>query len=360
MKKHQKKVEKIKTSINNNLLINLLHSKKNSYFSVLQNRCIRVSEGPIRMKRIKALSIFLLVFFLSVEAQQDPTFSQVRTILPLINPAASGSKDRICLNAAHREQWVGFDGAPSQSFFGADGAFSFFGADHGIGLNILNDIYGFNSDLGIGLNYAYRFDIANGKLAVGVNVGFVNKALDPDWIIPDGLGSVQGDRYIPQNKESRVAFDMGLGIFYRSDNLFLGISTTHLNQSRIRYENATPYLVRHYYLTAGYNYQLANPLFEIMPTIMIQSDGKANQIYLNTNVRYNKRFWGGVSYRAGDAIVGILGVELFNGVKVGYSYDFAVSRIMKHSSGSHELTIGYCFDLSLDRTPQKYKSIRFL
>ena len=89
-------------------------------------------------------------------------------------------------------------------------------------------------------------------------------------------------------------------------------------------------------------------------------DGKANQIYLNTNVRYNKRFWGGVSYRGGDAIVGILGVELFNGVQVGYSYDFSITKIGKYSSGSHELTIGYCFDLSLDRTPQKYKSIRFL
>jgi type IX secretion system PorP/SprF family membrane protein len=97
-----------------------------------------------------------------------------------------------------------------------------------------------------------------------------------------------------------------------------------------------------------------------MPMFTVKSDGKANQVYLNTNVRYNKRFWGGVSYRTGDAIVGILGVELFNGVQVGYSYDFSVSKIGKYSSGTHELTIGYCFDLSLDRTPQRYKSIRFL
>jgi type IX secretion system PorP/SprF family membrane protein len=155
---------------------------------------------------------------------------------------------------------------------------------------------------------------------------------------------------------------MGLGVFYRSENLFLGISTTHLNQARIRYENVNspPYLVRHYYLTGGYNLQLANPLFEIMPSFVLSSDGKANQIYVNTTLRYNKRFWGGVSYRGNEAIVGLLAVELFNGVRIGYSYDFTISRIRRHSSGSHELTVGYCFDLSLDRTPQKYKSIRFL
>ena len=77
-------------------------------------------------------------------------------------------------------------------------------------------------------------------------------------------------------------------------------------------------------------------------------------------MKYNKRFWGGVSYRAGDAIVGIVGLELFNGVRIGYSYDFTTSRISKYSSGSHEITVGYCFDLSLDKSPQKYKSIRFL
>jgi type IX secretion system PorP/SprF family membrane protein len=304
---------------------------------------------------------FATFFSIMLNAQQDPEFSQYRSVLSYYNPAVAGSSGQICLNAAHREQWIGFgEGTPSQSFFSANGAFSFFGADHGIGLSILNDIIGFETNLGISLDYAYRMELGEGDLALGVKLGMLNKALDPEWNIPDGLGDVQGDPFIPQNKESRVGFDMGLGIFYNTERLFLGISTTHLNQARIRYENASPYLVRHYYLTAGYNLQLANPLFEVMPLVMVKSDGKANQIYLNTNVRYNKRFWGGVSYRGGAALVGILGVELFNGVRVGYSYDFSLTKIGKYSSGSHELTIGYCFDLSLDRTPQKYKSVRFL
>lgn len=293
-------------------------------------------------------------------AQQDPSFSQTRSVINSFNPGAAGSNDKVCLNLAHREQWVGFKGAPSTSFFSADGSFNFFGMDHGLGLTILNDAAGFNSDLGINLDYAYRMDLGDGKLGLGFNVGLMNKALDPDWVTPDGVGDIQGDPYIPQGKESRVGFDLGLGIFYRSENLFFGISTTHLNQARIQYENASPYLVRHYYVTGGYTLQLANPMFEIMPTFVLSSDGKANQLYLNTNVRYNKRFWGGVSYRAGDAIVGIVGLELFNGVRIGYSYDFIVSKISKYSGGSHEFTVGYCFDLSLDKTPQKYKSIRFL
>ncbi len=315
---------------------------------------------------ILRIRISILLFLLPVLAfsQQDPEFSQHNSAMSLYNPGAVGSRDRMCLNAVHREQWVGFPNAPSTSYFSADGAFNVFGKSLGAGLSILNDNLGFNSDLGINLQGAYRMDLGPGKLGIGINAGILNKSLSPEWKTLGTTGEIQegaaGDPGIPQAKESRVAFDMGLGVFYRSENIFLGISATHINQARIKYETSTPYLVRHYYVTAGYTLQLPNPLFEIMPYFTLKTDGRANQLYLNTTVRYNKRFWGGVSYRAGDAIVGLVGLELFNGVRVGYSYDFITSQIGKYSSGSHELTIGYCFDLSLDKSPQKYKSIRFL
>jgi len=313
------------------------------------------------------ISIFITFIFLTVltYGQQDPEFSQHNSAMSLFNPGSVGSRDRVCLNAVHREQWVGFPGAPSTSYFSADGAFNVFGKSLGAGVSILNDNFGFDSDLGINLQGAYRLDLGPGKLGIGFNAGILNKSIKPEWKTFNTTtgaidNSATGDAAIPQSAESRVAFDMGLGVFYRSETLFMGVSATHLNQARIKYANAEPYLVRHYYVTAGYNLQLPNPLFEIMPYFVLKTDFKANQLYLNTTLRYNKRFWGGVSYRAGDAIVGLVGLELFNGVRVAYSYDFTTSKIGKYSDGSHELSIGYCFDLSLDKSPQKYKSIRFL
>ena len=135
--------------------------------------------------RLLVIGIFISCFSTGY-AQQDPAFSQTMSTLTLINPGSAGSEDKICLHAAHREQWVGFDGAPSTSLFSANGAFSFFGADHGVGLTFLNDAYGFNTDLGINLAYAYRLDLANGKLGLGINLGIVNKALGPGWIDVEG------------------------------------------------------------------------------------------------------------------------------------------------------------------------------
>ena len=111
---------------------------------------------------------------------------------------------------------------------------------------------------------------------------------------------------------------------------------------------------------AGYNIQLTNPMFEVIPSLMVQTDGRSNHIYLNTNVRYNKKFWGGVSYSVGGALSALFGVELINGLRIGYSYDFELSPLLNYNSGSHEITVRYCFDLSVDKSPSKYKSIRFL
>ena len=75
---------------------------------------------------------------------------------------------------------------------------------------------------------------------------------------------------------------------------------------------------------------------------------------------YNKKFWAGVSYRVGAAVVGMIGIDILNGVKIGYSYDFDTSALISYPKGSHEIMVGYDFTLGIEKTPQKYKSIRYL
>ncbi len=314
------------------------------------------------MKKDLLILIFLLAVMVS-SAQQDPQFSQYMFNLVSFNPGATGSSDMICLSGVNRQQWVGFDGAPSASHFNVNAPVRPFGLNSGVGLSILSDNLGFNNDLGLAAAYAYKLDIGSGTLGIGINLGMFNKALKADWYIPSELeGSTppDSDPLIPAGDESQIAFDMGFGLFYKTDNLYFGVSASHLNQAKIKYETSTPYLARHYYAVAGYRFQMSNPLFEILPSAIIKSDGRTNSFDVSTLVRYNKKFWGGVSYRPGDAVAGIIGFELFNGIRVGYSYDFNTSDIGNYSNGSHEFTLGYCFSLSLDKTPQKYRSIRFL
>ena len=306
----------------------------------------------------------LLCLVMSAYSQQDPQFSQYMYNRSYFNPGFVGSTDMICMSLANRQQWVGFKGAPNTSFFQANAPVKPFGINSGVGLSLLSDRVAFDNNLSITGYYAYRLDIGPGTLGIGLNLGLINKALKADWQIPDGIEGLvpaESDPAIPDGDESRLTFDMGLGLYYTTGNLYFGLSSTHVNKPKIKYvEKEASYIGRHYYLLAGYRWQLSNPAFEVMPSVLLKSDGRSNQFDASALVRYNKKFWAGVSFRAGDALTGMIGFELFNGVRIGYSYDFTTSDIGNYSSGSHEFTVGYCFSLSTDKTPQKYKSIRFL
>lgn len=325
----------------------------------------------IKSAIIKSLITLLVIagFNLSIlVGQQDPMFSQNMNNMAAINPGYAGSNDLVCLTAIARQQWVGIEGAPQTSFFNANMPVKPFGINSGIGLSIINDNYGFNNDLGLSFQYAYRMRAGDGRLGIGANFGVFNPSINAsDWQVfnqDDQSVGPPGDASFFPTKENPFVFDMGLGLFYTYDNLYMGLSTTHLFHSDITYKGENiqinPDLITHYYMTAGYNVQLGNPLFEVIPSFLASSDGKVTQLTINANVLYNKKIWGGVSYRTGDALIGMFGLELFNGLRVGYAYDFELNALRQYSGGSHELFLGYCFSLKVDKVPQQYKSVRFL
>jgi type IX secretion system PorP/SprF family membrane protein len=274
----------------------------------------------------------------------------------------AGTSGMICATALNRQQWVGFKGAPSTTVFNISAPVSPFRISSGIGLLVESDNIGFDKDINLSLAYSYLLDVANGKLGIGISLGMMNKTLTPDWQIPSGDAHTpaSGDPLIPENKESFVALDAGLGLYYKAEKYYAALSVTHVNQPDIKFSKGLTYISRHYYLTAGYTLQLPNPSLELLPSVFAFSDGKVTQVAVTSLIRYNKKVWGGVSYRAGDALIGMVGFELFNGIRLGYAYDFTISDIRKNSNGSHEFMVNYCFDLRLGKSPMKYKSIRFL
>jgi type IX secretion system PorP/SprF family membrane protein len=314
------------------------------------------------MKKLITFYLFFVIIIQQALPQQDPVSSQYMFNTMTYNPGVAGISGMICATAIARQQWVGFNGAPTTMSFNVNAPVSLFSLKSGVGLIVQSDNIGFDKDINLSGVYSYLLDVGTGKLGIGLNLGMLNKTLSPEWQIPSGdeHTPASGDPLIPENKESFVAFDAGLGLYYQSDKYYAAFSVTHLNQPKIKYTKGLTYVSRHYYLTAGYTLQLPNPSLELLPSIFALSDGKTTQFTISSLLRYNKKVWGGVSYRDGDALIGTVGIELANGIRLGYSYDFTISDVRKSSSGSHEFMVNYCFDLSLGKSPMKYKSIRFL
>jgi type IX secretion system PorP/SprF family membrane protein len=315
------------------------------------------------MKKIFCFLFLYIMAILAAIAQLDPQFSFNKVTQLTVNPGFAGNDGALSGAILNRYQWVGIDGAPKTLVFSVGGSTKLFGANSGVGFNIISDEIGFFKNISVSIDYAYKFQTSIGEIGIGPSFGFFNMAIKPDWYIPEGdffQTIAEETGIIPTTEASRLAFDVGFGAYLSSNKYFAGISATHINQASIVFsDEARTYLPRHYYLSGGYNIGLPDPLFELQPAIFVKSDGASFQADFLVDLIYKKRFSVGLNYRINDAICVLLGFEMNSGLKLGYAYDLTTSALAGYSGGSHEVCLSYSFDLGKNRN-KKYKSVRYL
>jgi type IX secretion system PorP/SprF family membrane protein len=310
------------------------------------------------------IPVLIIFFTLCLKAQQLPEVSYFMYDYTRTNPGSLGSTDMFCATLIQKTDYMNFPGRPLDLYASAEMPFNLFGGKHGVGFSLLNDQIGYYNNIDAKLGYAFRFNVGDGTLGIGVSGCFIQNTLKPEWQ-ETPANNPTTDPNIPQGESDGKSFGISVGLFYRADDIYFGASVLNAYAPVIEYKSttsttATEVLRPHYYITSGYNLQLTNPAFELTPAINLYSDGTIVTFDLNTTLTYNKKIWGGVSYRAGSAVIGMLGITILDGLKVGYAYDFQTSAMNTYSTGSHEILVNYCFKIGLEKTPQRYKSIRYL
>ncbi len=305
------------------------------------------------MKRIFTAVSLLLMTGVGF-AQQDPQFSQNMFSKLSVNPAFAGSSGAYCGTLIYRDQWDKFPGAPKTALFSFDAPV--LALHGGVGLNVVSDQLGNEKNLIADVAYAYRMYVPGGSLAIGIKAGILQKSFI------NAFNPLQpGDIAIPNPGAGALVPDFTGGVYYNTRTLYFGISSTHLAAPTLKYGGGTIKLdiVRHYYIMAGYDYQLPNPAFVLKPSMLIKSDATQTQLDLNLNLLYNNFIWGGVSYRLQDAVVAMVGLE-WNSFKFGYAFDITTSNIKGYNSGTHEIMVGYCYKPIKTTNFKMHKNVRFL
>ncbi len=314
-----------------------------------------------------SLLIFLICSLLT-QAQQDPQITQFMYSKLIYNPGYAGTSDALCATLLGRKQWVNFPGAPTTFLLSAD--MPVMNLPIGAGLNIMSDQIGAMKTLYARLAVAYNKQIGAGKLGIGIDAGILQNQLAETWIVPEP-GKV--DNSIPGNYTSgtqnitnpdlnKTSYDVSFGVFYGIPNkMYVGIASTHLPAQTLKAGDAKYILARHYYIMAGYTFEL-NPFNSIIPNVNIKSDGATSTIDINLTYLYNNMFWLGATYRAQDAIAPMLGVKLLKdkSLKIGYAFDYTMSKLKGYTSGTHEIMLSYCFNIKKQKTPTVYGNVRFL
>ena len=341
----------------------------------------------MRMKKtLLLILLFILTGFHVLRAQFDTQLSNYWAAIGYFNPAYAGQSGMLDATLLSRIQWLGIENAPRSTVMTVQMPYSFLGKVHGVGASMYNDQSGLFSVSVYSGQYAWKKKMLKGDFSAGIQVGYISQSFDGTKVeIPDSDYHEQVDEAIPTTLVSGSSVDASFGLFFSKEKWYAGLSVNHILSPVIVLDELFEYEIpRSYYFTAGYNIQLSNPLLELRPTLLVRTmemsslyldaDSLIEKVETNTikammrnsqvdvSVRmvYNKQLWGGLSWRNGDALTLLFGGK-FKMIEAGYAYDFPISRIIKESTGSHEVFVRYSMEMNLNKKKKnKHKSVRIL
>lgn len=327
------------------------------------------------MKKIFSFFILFILVNLAANAQQEPIFSNYMLMRQVKNPAFVGAEKTINAIFNNRTMFAGFGpGKPVTSVFGVEAPVEIFGSQSGLGLMMISDKIGNFSTVDVNFSYAYHHTMQTGTLGGGIKLGLSSLTLayvdGGEWFIPDGdqFQTVDADDYIPDPFTAPLAFNISAGLYYETPKYYIGLSATNLNRAEVLTNDVQAYMVSYYmptyYLTGAYNIELPDPLFDLRPSFMLRTDFAASMLDVNGTMYYKKKYWAGLGLRVSPrnfaAVTVLGGLQLGNGLDIGYALDINTSGILVAGGAtSHEVLVTYSFNFETKRD-QKYKSVRYL
>jgi type IX secretion system PorP/SprF family membrane protein len=308
------------------------------------------------MKRILYISICSLIIVCSANkswAQQLGIFTNYMLNDYYYNPAVVGSKDITIANISYRNQWAGFNEAPTTYMGSVYGSYQ--GKRKiGLGGTVIGGKSGLLQRTGGYFTYAQHFDLTKDKklrLGLGLSGGYIQYRMK----LYDARVIDNGDDMLTGNVLTTSAFDANSGVYLYHEKFFIGLSGNQLLNYKLPFDNSNSRLKPHVYFMGGYNFKFGESKTgadgraatekknELQPSFMLRTSNNRNTLQTDISLKYtyNKTFWIGATYRTESAICALVGFNYKDRFNVAYAYDYALNKINQYSSGSHEFWLSY-------------------
>lgn len=326
---------------------------------------------------LKWFIAIVVICFLSCNpvSSQSPQFSQFYAAPLYLGPSFAGSTDgsRIVLN--YRNQWPEIPGAFVTYAFSLDHYFHNYNS--GLGILLFRDQAGSGrlANTSGGLLYSYNFNL-NHKWAVrpGINFMYQERTIDfSKLIFGDQLsldGTINPSSNIQEPMERRGFFDASSSVLFYSRSGWAGLAVDHMmrpNQSLASEEEDR--IDPKFSLFGGFRFTYGSRLSQKIPesisvAALYKKQGNFDQFDLGVYWSKNPVSFG-LLYRGipifnnhaggifnNDALVLMGGLRREN-LRIGYSYDFTISRLINNTGGAHEVSIIYQFNQGPPTKKQK-------
>jgi type IX secretion system PorP/SprF family membrane protein len=281
----------------------------------------------------------LLLSATTVNAQQEPTYTQYMFNTQTVNPAYAGTWESMGFMFLAREQWTGFENAPSTQTF----TFQTLNKNKrvGLGLNVINDKFGLEKRLSIFGDYSYLIKMDEElKLRLGLKIGFSNYSNNlSGYDLID-----ETDPRFQSEIDQKFMPNFGAGAFLYKDKYYIGLSVPKMfnNEFKDNYNNYSAQAeIRHFYLMGGYVFNLSDNL-QFKPTFLSKvTAGAPTQLDVTANFLIAERFWLGAMVRTGDSFGFIAQWIINKNLRFGYAVDFTTTKLRGYQDGTHEIMVSY-------------------
>lgn len=298
-------------------------------------------------------TVFILLFSILTTAlygQQEQLYTQFMFNKQVINPAYAGTEKNLCLSFTHRDQWIGLDGAPKSQALSV--SLPVYNNKIGLGLNVTKHSIGITDELTLEAIYAYKFKIGNGMLSMGASASTRKYTVD---FTDSRLHATDGfdlDPSVTLSKDTKQILNFGFGLYFNTRLYYFGVSIPRLGQADVDFDENDFFSneVRHLNAMVGGAFAVSDRVTLKPQGLFRIAENAPFDLDLNLSMTIDKKFTIGATYRAGgdqasigESLDAIFAIQFTPRLMLGFAYDYTLSKLRNHTSGSIEATVHYCF-----------------
>jgi type IX secretion system PorP/SprF family membrane protein len=292
--------------------------------------------------RNKLLVLFALTTICeAINAQSDPSFRQNQFNAIILNPAQTGAVDRNQVTVHGINSWGGIQGAPKT--LSATGNFNL-SDEMGFGFVTMNDEIGPVKTTRLGLSSAYHLKLSkNWAASIGLSAMISNVTVN----LASLNTTVLNDPHMQTMLNTGTQLRAGMGGLLYSKNFYLGISQPLMG--KVNFANVDMDKFVHSTSIVAYTGGVIelNRDWQLRPNLVYRYvNSFPPYIDFTGLVTYDNRIDFGLTYQHQGGAGVLFGVELDNGLYIGYGYTYPTTKLNRATSQSHELALRMSFGKS--------------
>ena len=308
---------------------------------------------------MRYILLLLLSFPILLQAQQLPDRTVFAENSFLWNPAMTAVWDYWELGASYRQQWLGFEDAPTTAALNIQ--YPFLDYNGSLGGYFVHDVVKPLKYSTFALTYAYKIKLGIKKydqLSIGVMANLSQYLLDGlDVVVND-----EDDVLIPAGESSKFSFNAGVGLFYTTyakddfdENMFFaGLAANQIVPNKLVFDEfgGVTNLKREIHANAIVGSRFIYDKIFLEPSVWVNySAPDIFDVSLNVKMEKYEAFWAGLSYSTSHTIALQLGLIVIKGftkdgaLRIGTMASYNIGSFGKFRGVGYEAYVAYRFEL---------------